>query len=393
MALYTQYLDQRPNLEQLTALRKEQLRRIGELRGGRDVIVIAADLRASGNGPNPSLEYGDILPVADLLREMDGASVDVILETPGGSGEVAEEIVRLLHDKYDDVAFIVPGWAKSAGTIMVMSGDEILMGSTSALGPIDAQIGWQGKVFSADALIEGMEKIKREVQETGSLNRAYIPTLSNISPGELQHAEDALQFAKDLVRDWLVKYKFKDWHTHSSTGQPVTAQQRQTRAQEVADQLCDQRRWKTHGRSIRMTDLKAMRVRITDYTVQPRLGDAVDRYAALLRMTFDSNIFKVIENSQHQIYRAAVNPAVQPSGLKAESAGKADAAVECGRCHAKHTVQIDLKPGLPLEAGRLAYPLSNVLTCPQCGNDIDLTEIRRQIELMAKKSVVLREES
>src|SRR5680860_727503 len=94
MALYTEYLDQRPNLEQLTALRKEQLHRIGELRGGRDVIVIAADLRASGNGPNPSLEYGDILPVADLLREMDGASVDVILETPGGSGEVAEEIVR-----------------------------------------------------------------------------------------------------------------------------------------------------------------------------------------------------------------------------------------------------------------------------------------------------------
>jgi len=390
VALYTEYLDQRPNLEQLTALRKEQLRRIGELRGGRDVIVIAADLRASGNGPNPSLEYGDILPVADLLRDLSGASVDVILETPGGSGEVAEEIVRLLHDKYDDVAFIVPGWAKSAGTIMVMSGDEILMGSTSALGPIDAQIGWQGKVFSADALIEGMDKIKREVEDTGTLNKAYIPMLSNISPGELQHAEDALQFAKDLVRDWLVRYKFKDWAVHSSTGAPVTDNERQARAQVVADQLCDQRRWKTHGRSIRMDDLRAMRVRITDYAERPGLAEAIDRYAALMRMTFDSNIFKVFEDSEHQIYRAAANPAIQPTPSTPEAVEKADAAVECGKCHAKLTVQIDLKPGLALQPGRIAYPASNVLRCPQCGNEIDLTETRRQIELMTKKTIVPR---
>ncbi|PKQ38498.1 MAG: Clp protease ClpP [Actinobacteria bacterium HGW-Actinobacteria-1] len=377
-------------MDQLTAMRKEQLRRISELRGGRDVIVIAADLRATGNGINPSLEYGDILPVADLLKDLSGHSADVILETPGGSGEVAEEIVRMLHDKYADVAFIVPGWAKSAGTIMVMAGDEILMGPASALGPIDAQIGWQGKVFSADALIEGLDKIKREVVDTGTLNKAYIPMLSNLSPGELQHAEDALQFAKDLVRDWLVRYKFKDWNTHASTGAPVTDEERNRRAREVADQLCDQRRWKTHGRSIRIEDLKKMRVRITDYTEQPDLADAIDRYAALLRMTFDSNIFKVLEDATHQVYRAAANPAIQPGSPAPEQAEKADINVECGKCHSKHVVQIDLRPGLPLQDGRIAYPASNLLKCPRCGNDIDLTEVRRQIELMTKKSVVPR---
>jgi len=392
VAQYTDYLDQRPDMKQLTAMRKEQIGRIGQLRGGRDVVVIAADLRASANGVNPSLEYGDILPVADLLKDLHGTSVDVILETPGGSGEVAEEIVRLLHDKYSDVAFIVPGWAKSAGTIMVMAGDEILMGSASALGPIDAQIGWQGKVFSADALIEGLEKIKREVEQTGALNKAYIPMLSNLSPGELQHAEDALEFAKDLVRDWLVRYKFKDWHVHTSTGKKVTEAERRKRAKEIADQLCDQRCWKTHGRSIRMQDLKDMGVRITDYTKLPELADAIDRYAALLRMTFDSNIFKVLEDINHQVYRAVANPAIQRGKALQADAEKADAEVECGKCHAKHTVQIDLRPGLSLQDGRIGYPASNVLACPQCGNDIDLTEVRRQIEMMTKKSVVPRGE-
>jgi ClpP class serine protease len=42
---------------------------------------------------------------------------------------------------------------------MVMAADEILMDAASALGPIDAQIFWQGKVFSADALLEGFEKM------------------------------------------------------------------------------------------------------------------------------------------------------------------------------------------------------------------------------------------
>ncbi|MGI8741790.1 MAG: hypothetical protein ACR2NN_04305 [Bryobacteraceae bacterium] len=49
-----------------------------------------------------------------------------------------------------------------------------------------------------------MEKIKKEVVDTGTLNRAYIPILQGISPGELQSAENALSFAKILVTQWLV---------------------------------------------------------------------------------------------------------------------------------------------------------------------------------------------
>jgi ATP-dependent protease ClpP protease subunit len=48
------------------------------------------------------------------------------LETPGGSGEIAEDLVKAMRIKYEDVAVIVPGYAKSAGTIMSMAADEIL---------------------------------------------------------------------------------------------------------------------------------------------------------------------------------------------------------------------------------------------------------------------------
>ena len=51
-----------------------------------------------------------------------------------------------------------------------------------------------------------MEKIKQEVTDTGTLNKAYIPILQGISPGELQSAENALAFAKVLVTDWLARH-------------------------------------------------------------------------------------------------------------------------------------------------------------------------------------------
>jgi ATP-dependent protease ClpP protease subunit len=39
------------------------------------------------------------------------------IETPGGSGEAAEEIVEFLYSKYNTVDFIISGEAKSAGTL------------------------------------------------------------------------------------------------------------------------------------------------------------------------------------------------------------------------------------------------------------------------------------
>ncbi|MBK8352706.1 MAG: Clp protease ClpP, partial [Saprospirales bacterium] len=103
------------------------------------------------------------MAIQDQLSNLNGKSIDIILETGGGIAEVVEDIVRILRSKYDNVGIIIPGTAKSAGTILSMAADEILMGTGSSLGPIDAQIITQSKRFSADAFLEGLEKIKADV--------------------------------------------------------------------------------------------------------------------------------------------------------------------------------------------------------------------------------------
>jgi hypothetical protein len=376
------------SFQDLTAERKRQLERISALRGGRDVLVYAADLNKGNAGVSISIDYSDILPISDQLANLTGRRVDVIVETPGGDGAVAEDIVRLLRGKFDEVCFVVPGYAKSAGTIIAMSGDDILMGPTSALGPIDAQLFWQGKVFSAEALLEGMEKIKKEVSTTGSLNKAYIPILQNISPGELQSAQNALDFARTLVKEWLVKYKFKDWSTHASTGQPVTDDEKRVRADEIAGQLRSHQRWLTHSKSIKIQDLREMRLRVTDYSAQADLGDAIQRYYTLLQMTFATNIYKVIETPVSQIYRvltSGAQPVQLPAGPQAQAAVLQ---VKCAKCGQEAQVQANLEVQQPLEQGKIAFPADNRYTCPKCGEVTDLSDVRRQIEAQTKKRIV-----
>src|SRR5579859_7525029 len=64
----------------------------------------------------------------------------VLLTTGGGIVEVVPRIVDVFRRHYAVVDFIVPNYAYSAGTVLVMSGDAIHMDSYSRLGPIDPQL-------------------------------------------------------------------------------------------------------------------------------------------------------------------------------------------------------------------------------------------------------------
>lgn len=385
MGAYTEYLDMGLDFKGLQDQRKKQLQKIRELRGDRDILVYAADL--SKNMQKVAMDYSDILPVQDQLANLSGSAIDIIVETPGGSAEAAEDIIKLIRAKYERVGMIVPGWAKSAGTIFVMAGDEILMGATSALGPIDAQIRHNNKSFSAHAFLEGLEEIKKEVTNTKRLNAAYIPILQNISPGEIQHCLNAQNFSQSLVTEWLEKYKFKYWTKRRTSGEAVTAQYKRMRAAEIAKKMCDQSRWLTHGRSIRLRDLEDdLNVQIIDYSQDAPLNEAITKYYTLLRMTFETNVFKIFETPTSQIYRfTGVEGVKTPMGQDVQSA---DIKFKCSKCKHEVLIQANFEK-VPLQSGRIPYPLADdVLRCPQCGTEHKLSNIRLQLEGQSGKKLI-----
>ena len=385
--VFSQYLNRRLRGKELTKERRRQLQRISALRSRPNIVMAAGP----NKGPNVSttINYEDILPFQDLLEGLDGKSIDVLVETLGGSAEVVEDLVKLLRGRFEEVAFIVPGWAKSAGTILVMAGDEIVMGPGSALGPIDAQMSWKNKVFSADAFLQGLEEMKKEANDQG-LNKAHIPILQQISPGEIQRARNALKFARDLVGKWLEKYKFHDWTVHTSSNAPVTIEERRETAHRIAKDLCDHQRWLTHGRSIKIQDLRDLGLKITDFSTNRELNDAIRRYRALLQMTFESNMYKLFETEYGMIGRFAnVNPAVQDTirkGAKKHNILNVD--TKCSSCKKDIPLQFRFADGIPPQKGRIPYPKDDTVTCPHCGRQANIAALRDRIERDSEKEVI-----
>ena len=206
-----------------------------------------------------------------------------VLYTPGGVAEVVEKMVDIIRHHYQEVWFVVPDMAMSAGTILCMSGDKIYMDYSSALGPIDPRIpNSDGHLVPALGYLDHVERMI-EKSESGTLTDAEFAILQNQDLATLRRYEQARDLSVSLLKDWLVKYKFKDWDVHSSSGQQVTLDEKNQRAQEIAESLSDHKKWHSHGRMIGIRTLTDdLKLRIEDYTNESEIKAAVRQYSDLL---------------------------------------------------------------------------------------------------------------
>jgi hypothetical protein len=388
MGYFSEYMSSHFSFEELTAERKKWLTEITHIRQ-RDIIVYASDSKK--NAP-VSILPDDLLPFRDQLSFTKTENIDVLIETPGGAAESVEDMVNSLRTQFSKLGIIVPGSAKSAGTIFTMAGDEILMSPNSSLGPIDAQVMMNGKRFSADAFLDGFAKIKEEVLAVGKLNPAYIPVLQNISPGEIQHCENAQNFSRTLVTNWLKSYKFKYWDTRTTSGQKVTDEYKEKRAKEIADKLCKHSDWLTHARSIRIADLEQMKLQISDYSKNIKLAEAIDRYYTLLRMTFDmTGIYKIFETKDSQIYQSvsqAIPPSIPVQNKIKEEISSASVNFMCQKCGNSYKIQLNLKSNTPTEKGAILYPKDDMFVCPNCSTQTNLVPLRLNLEAQTRLKVI-----
>ncbi|MBK8012022.1 MAG: Clp protease ClpP [Deltaproteobacteria bacterium] len=326
-----------------------------------------------------------------MLDSVTGKELDILIETPGGLAEVTVELVNLLRPRFDHVAFIVPHMAMSAGTILAMSGDEILMDHRSSLGAIDPQFqSPDGRIQPAQAILAGIDAIKDDVAKNGgNLNPVYMPILRNVDPGKLQSAINASDLSKELVTNWLTTYKFRTWTKHKD-GTTVTEDERRTRAGEIAGVLCDHQKWLSHGRPIKIADLEAMRLRINDYGKTPDLQGLIWKlWVNLSHSMSSSNIYKFFESESVEFFNIALP---QPKGMPPptlQPPGKTIIELSCTKCNAAQKVQANLGARQPLEKGTIAFPKDCMLQCQSCGNTTDLTGLKMQLEAQARQPLLL----
>lgn len=208
----------------------------------------------------------------------------VVLTTDGGYIEVAHRIVDVLRTHYKLVDFVVPNYAFSAGTVLVMSGDSICMNYYSRLGPIDPQVETQqGKKVPALGYLARYEDLIKKASK-GRISTAEAQLLiDGFDQAELYKYEHARELSVTLLKQWLVKYKFKDWKITKTRKKKVTPAMKEKAAQKVGKILNDTKKWHSHGHGISREILeKDLGLLIDDFGANPKILSAVSDYHELL---------------------------------------------------------------------------------------------------------------
>jgi hypothetical protein len=117
---------------------EETIGEIAKLRG--DMLYYPLLLDAT----NTTMSHGVVKNVYEDLRERFGACGEqlmVAVRSAGGDIDAAYNLTTIFcrYGK-DCLIVVVPRWAKSAATLLVCGGDEILMTPIAELGPLDLQI-------------------------------------------------------------------------------------------------------------------------------------------------------------------------------------------------------------------------------------------------------------
>ena len=205
----------------------------------------------------------------------------ILINTPGGSVETVEKFVNINKHFYEEVYFVVPDIAMSAGTVFCLSGDKIFMDYYSSLGPIDPQV-FNGKQFVP--ALGYLDKVNEFVvkSQNNSLSQAELMLLQQNDLAFLRLCEQHRDLTITLIKEWLVKYKFKNWTVHSSNGATVTENEKITRAQQIAQKLGDNTVWHSHGRCIDIRKLNEMGLKIDDYSDNKEMKEAIRTYNNLV---------------------------------------------------------------------------------------------------------------
>lgn len=309
---------------------KRALNDIQRIRKRPIICYIANTLNASIAGRTSlSIDNSDDTPFIEILNSIPKSekSVDIIIVTPGGSADSVDYFVKKLRERFNNIAFILPYMAMSAGTIFCLSGDELIMSESSYIGPIDPQVPSRGGTFvPAQSIITLISAIKARGEEQMKKGEkpdwTDVQILNHLDPKELGNAITASALSTRLVSEYLKLYKFRNWKKHNN-GNNVTVEERNKRASEIASLLCDNSVWLSHGSRItREIAVEKCKLRVTYPESVEGLDRAIKRFWALMQLTLENNpIAKVYASGDYFLFRS-VNIQPIPSAADPSNSGR-----------------------------------------------------------------------
>jgi ATP-dependent protease ClpP protease subunit len=273
-------------------IRRNYLKELSEYTK-RDTILYASAF-TTNKYPNISSTLVSITPediqgFMSAVHNLKGKELDLILHSPGGSLEVADQIVQYLKSKYENIRAIIPQNAMSAATMIVCACDVIVMGKHSAIGPIDPQITMQTEsgqfTAPAQSLLDEFERAKNEILDDPKTAIIWASKMRSYPPGFLKYCEDTIALSVEKVSEWLIARMFKD-ETDANI-----------KSKNIAEWLGKKDNHKTHGRPINYTTAKEKGLKIFELEDDQHLQEKVLSVFHATMATFEiTHCTKFVEN-------------------------------------------------------------------------------------------------
>jgi len=259
----------------------------------RDIIIYASAFTSKKMSQLPpflmSITNEDIQGFMSALHGLNGKNLDLILHSPGGSLEAADQIVQYLRSKYNNIRAIIPQNAMSAATMIACACDSIIMGKHSAIGPIDPQITFPTQTGSftapAQAILDDFEKAKEEIARDPETAPLWVSKIQTYPHGFLTICSNTIDLAKDKVAEWLDTYMFEN------------IPQEEKKGRKIANWLGTNSIHKTHGRPIGMSIARDIGLDVIPLEDDQELQEKVLSVFHAITVTFEvTDCMKFIEN-------------------------------------------------------------------------------------------------
>lgn len=179
---------------------RDVIAEIEKMRGNRLVVYVSRG----------SIGPWDILPLHELLSKMGHQEhLDFLIQSGGGYVDDAYHMADVLHEFCNRLSVIVPTRAKSAATIVCLSGSVIFMGPTSELGPTDPMIEVDQDLVTPSASPFERRQKGDEPKDTTQINahalRDFLEAVGVINgDGKYDLDKLCIFMEKGILNPWLI---------------------------------------------------------------------------------------------------------------------------------------------------------------------------------------------
>ena len=141
-----------------------------------------------------------------IKEKTDSSTLLLLLNSPGGFVSCSYKVARALRKSFKEIKVFVPHIAASGGTLVALTGNEIVMGMMGQLSPLDPTSTQKKRRVSAKGIVDGFQTVTEFFKKTSEEDAPYTYKVlaQKYDAEQLDSAISALMLMESYATEILI---------------------------------------------------------------------------------------------------------------------------------------------------------------------------------------------